>query len=145
MENKIKLKLIRNSVPIEGNDKALITKYFSTHEDNFDLLLFTAFVNFDDDTDVLEKYPLIVKYFNVLERHNYAGYKRGTDTIPYEGELYEGDMVIVKGTRRIGNYTTFVVKDAFGYGYQLKDNRTYFIDSRSLMCIIKNLSDEEEA
>ncbi len=49
-------------------------------------------------------------------------------------DLYEGDKVIVQGTKRIGKYETEIIKDS--YGFKLKVNKTYLNDSRSLLAVI---------
>ncbi len=45
-------------------------------------------------------------------------------------EIYEGDIVIVKGTKRIKNYVTEIIW--LNNGFCLKENNTYFNDYKLL-------------
>lgn len=49
-------------------------------------------------------------------------------------DYYEGDKVRVKGTKRVGEYETEIIKDL--QGWTLKDNRTHFNNDRSFFAII---------
>jgi len=50
-------------------------------------------------------------------------------------EVYEGDIVKVKGAKRIGEYVTEIIYK--GNGFALKDNKTYFNDYCILPSMIK--------
>lgn len=49
-------------------------------------------------------------------------------------DLYEGDKVVVRGTRRQGNYETFIKHH--GMGFILDSNKTYFTEYRWLAAVI---------
>jgi hypothetical protein len=53
------------------------------------------------------------------------------------GELFEGDKVIAKGAKRIGEYETEIIFD--GTMFTLKKNHTMFIDSACSVTILKNI------
>ncbi len=48
--------------------------------------------------------------------------------------VFEGDIVLVNGTKRVGKYVTSIVfKDGC---YMLEENKTYLIDSKCLLAVI---------
>lgn len=49
-------------------------------------------------------------------------------------DLYEGDKVVVRGTRRHGNYETFIKHH--GMGFILDSNKTYLTEYRWLPAVI---------
>lgn len=56
--------------------------------------------------------------------------KRGMD-------LYEGDRVLVKGTKRHGQYETTIIRDT--QGWTLEENKTYFYNDKCLIAVIEKL------
>lgn len=60
-------------------------------------------------------------------------------------DIYEGDVVKVNGRKSVGEYTTEVIFKA--PMFRLKDNRTYLIDSASLVNVevIGHIYENEES
>jgi len=52
-------------------------------------------------------------------------------------DYYEGDKVLVKGTKRVREYETEIVKDI--QGWTLKDNNTYYNNDKCFIAIIDKL------
>ncbi len=52
-------------------------------------------------------------------------------------KYFEGDKVIVKGTKRVGEYETFIVFN--GTMFTLNENKTYLTDSSVLITIKQNV------
>lgn len=50
-------------------------------------------------------------------------------------DVYEGDKVLVSGLKKSGDYVTEVVRN--GFGFTLKENKTYISDNRCLIAIKK--------
>lgn len=60
-------------------------------------------------------------------------------------EIFEGDRVKVKGTKRVGEYVTEIIWE--GIGFKLKENKTYLVDYRILprfVEIIGNIYENSE-
>lgn len=49
------------------------------------------------------------------------------------GEYYEGDKVLVKGTKTIGLYETYIIRTL--QGWTLKENKTYLNDDKCFIAI----------
>lgn len=54
-----------------------------------------------------------------------------------EVDYYEGDKVLVKGTKKVGEYATEIIKDL--QGWTLKYNRTYFNNDKCFTAIKSKL------
>lgn len=52
-------------------------------------------------------------------------------------DIYEGDRVLVKGTKKIGEYETIIVREP--QGWTLQENKTYLNNDRCFMAIIEKL------
>lgn len=52
-------------------------------------------------------------------------------------ELFEGDRVLVKGTRKVGEYETEIIR--VKQGWTLKENHTYLNNDSCFTAIIKKL------
>lgn len=52
-------------------------------------------------------------------------------------ELFEGDKVLVKGTKKIGEYETEIIR--VRQGWTLKENQTYLNNDSCFTAIIKKL------
>jgi uncharacterized phage protein (TIGR01671 family) len=60
-------------------------------------------------------------------------------------KIFEGDVVSVKGMKRIGIYNTEIVFE--GQGFKLKENKTYLIDFKeraAILNVIGNIHDNPE-
>lgn len=68
--------------------------------------------------------------WEILEVKQFVGKFKGVD-------YYDGDKVLVKGTKRVGNYETEIVRDS--QGWTLKENKTYLNDNRCFTAIIEKL------
>ncbi len=67
-----------------------------------------------------------------------AGFKAVKPIATVKGiELFEGDKVLVKGTKRVGEYETEIIK-AF-QGWTLKENKTYLNDDKCFTAIIRKI------
>ncbi len=49
------------------------------------------------------------------------------------GDIYDGDIVRVRGTRRVGEYTTSII--ASSQGFTLLDNKTYLNNDKCFIAI----------
>ncbi|HSE99927.1 MAG TPA: hypothetical protein VLA48_03440 [Nitrososphaeraceae archaeon] len=52
-------------------------------------------------------------------------------------DIYEGDRVLVKGTKKIGEYETIIMREQ--QGWTLQDNKTYLNNDRCFVAIIEKL------
>lgn len=52
-------------------------------------------------------------------------------------DYYEGDKVLVKGTKKIGAYETEIIRDS--QGWTLKENKTYLNNDKCFTAIIEKL------
>lgn len=52
-------------------------------------------------------------------------------------DLYEGDKVRVKGTKKVGEYETEIVREL--QGWTLKENKTYYNDNKCFIAIIEKI------
>jgi|GEM_PF-5183240 len=52
-------------------------------------------------------------------------------------DLYDGDKVLVKGTKKVGNYETKIIRDS--QGWTLKENKTYLNNDKCFTAIIEKL------
>lgn len=72
----------------------------------------------------------IDKNWEIVEVKQFVGKFKGMD-------YYDGDKVLVKGTKKVGNYETEIVKDT--QGWTLKENKTYLNNDKCFMAIIEKL------
>ena len=56
-------------------------------------------------------------------------------------DLFEGDKVLVKGTRRVGQYETKIIRNQ--QGWTLKENKTYYNNDSCFAAIIGKISSDE--
>lgn len=54
-------------------------------------------------------------------------------------DIYENDIVLVQGTKRVGNYVTEVIKTT--QGFSLKENKTILNDDACLIAILSIKND----
>jgi hypothetical protein len=92
---------------------------------------------------------ILVMYNEVFNKSNGVAFfeieKDKWDLIDYKPfvfsakgvDYYEGDRVIVKGRKRIGEYETEIVKDS--QGWTLKENNTYLNDDACFIAIKEKL------
>lgn len=60
-------------------------------------------------------------------------------------DIYEGDIVNVRGRKRIGNYNTEIIHN--GLGFMLKENKTYLNDYKlfsSILEVIGNIHENQQ-
>lgn len=92
----------------------------------FDNELIAAFILSDEERDSLIRY---LSQTNIIQKQSVGNYK-GVD-------YYDGDKVLVKGTKKVGNYETEIIKDS--QGWTLKENKTYLNDNKCFTAIIEKL------
>lgn len=68
--------------------------------------------------------------FNTAEENKYVCTIKGID-------LYLGDKVRVKGTKKVGIYETEIINVL--QGYTLKENKTYLSDNKCFISIIEKI------
>jgi len=107
---------------------------------------FKFFLNEDD------KLVLNIRFENELIAAFILSLKEREDLIKYlqqndkqkqfvgrfrEVNYYDGDKVLVKGTKKVGKYETEIVRDS--QGWTLKENKTYLNNDRCFTAIIEKL------
>lgn len=58
-----------------------------------------------------------------------------TTQLRSETELYEGDKVLVKGTKKVGTYETHIIRNI--QGFSLNENKTYINNDKCLISVIE--------
>jgi len=72
-------------------------------------------------------FPIDKKY-EIIELRRFVGNLKGID-------LYENDKVLVKGSKRVGEYETQIIKCS--QGFTLRENKTLLNDDKCFIAIIK--------
>ena len=96
-------------------------------ETNQELVLYNEI--FDKSTGVAF-FELNKKDYDLVDFKPLAFSHKGID-------YFEGDKVIVKGTKRIGEYETEIIKSI--QGWTLKENKTYLNDDKCFISIISKI------
>lgn len=77
-----------------------------------------------------------VAFFEIDKNWELLSFKQFVCTV--KGiDIYEGDRVLVKGTKKIGEYETTVVREQ--QGWTLQENKTYLNNDRCFVAIIEKL------
>jgi uncharacterized phage protein (TIGR01671 family) len=76
-------------------------------------------------------YEIDKNTWELISADQYTGFKNN------DKEYYEGDIVTVKGRKKIGNYITSIVFKK--QGFTLKENKTYLNDDSCFIAIIDKI------
>ena len=85
-------------------------------------------------------YPIGIDITTVGQCTGLSAVKSYRGNKPEDLLIWEGDEVLVSGTKRVGVYKTSVIFVKESAMFKLKENKTYFVDHRSLLKVREIIS-----